>query len=151
MMADVPRRKPMPAGYQDPQPSYSHSRSRTTSSKTVPTVVYPPQQPQQQQQQQQYPNNMQINAYTSKRTPSQNTFSSTASSGNGAVPFRQASQDLRRSTSSRSGSQPQGYVALMRKQKATVWCDRAQYEDPRLLAAQKAAKLRAAIEVSGGN
>jgi hypothetical protein len=42
-------------------------------------------------------------------------------------------------------------VALMRKQKATVWCDRAQHEDPRLLAAQKAAKLRAAIEVSGGN
>ena len=39
----------------------------------------------------------------------------------------------------------------MRKQKATVWCDRAQHEDPRIVAQQKAAKLRAAREVSGGN
>jgi hypothetical protein len=38
----------------------------------------------------------------------------------------------------------------MRKQKATVWCDRAQHEDPRILAAQRAAKLRAATEVAGG-
>lgn len=39
----------------------------------------------------------------------------------------------------------------MRKQKATVWCDRAQYEDPRIQAQQKAARLRAAREVSGTN
>jgi hypothetical protein len=39
----------------------------------------------------------------------------------------------------------------MRKQKATVWCDRAQHEDPRLVAAQRAAKMRAAMEVVGGN
>lgn len=38
----------------------------------------------------------------------------------------------------------------MRKQKATVWCDRAQHEDPRLLAQQKAAKVRATMEVIGG-
>jgi hypothetical protein len=38
----------------------------------------------------------------------------------------------------------------MRKQKATVWCDRAQHEDPRLLAAQRAAKIRAHMEVVGG-
>lgn len=37
----------------------------------------------------------------------------------------------------------------MRKQKATVWCDRSQHEDPRILAAQKAAKMRAAMEVVG--
>jgi hypothetical protein len=37
----------------------------------------------------------------------------------------------------------------MRKQKATVWCDRSQLEDPRLLAQQKAAKLRAAMEIIG--
>lgn len=46
------------------------------------------------------------------------------------------------------------YVALLRKQKATVWCDRAQYEDPRMLAQQRAAKQRANQEVfsrsSGG-
>lgn len=39
----------------------------------------------------------------------------------------------------------------MRKQKATVWCDRAQYEDPRIQAQQKAARLRAAREVSSTN
>ena len=39
----------------------------------------------------------------------------------------------------------------MRKQKATVWCDRAQHEDPRILAAQRAAKMRAAMEVAGGS
>ena len=58
----------------------------------------------------------------------------------------------RRSTSSRSisSASPTSYVALMRKQKATVWCDRAQHEDPRILAAQRAAKMRAAMEVAGG-
>jgi hypothetical protein len=62
--------------------------------------------------------------------------------------------DVRRSTSSRSNSSsasPSSYVALMRKQKATVWCDRAQLEDPRILAAQRQAKMRAVAEVAGGN
>lgn len=62
---------------------------------------------------------------------------------------------MRRSTSSRSNSSgnpaPTSYVALMRKQKATVWCDRAQHEDPRLMAAQRQAKMRAAAEVAGGH
>lgn len=40
---------------------------------------------------------------------------------------------------------------MMRKQKATVWCDRAQYEDPRMLAAQRQAKARAVQEVAGGS
>lgn len=39
----------------------------------------------------------------------------------------------------------------MRKQKATVWCDRAQHEDPRIVAAQKVAKMRAAKEVLGSS
>ncbi|RFU30721.1 hypothetical protein B7463_g5636, partial [Scytalidium lignicola] len=157
MMADIPRRKPMPAGFQPqpaPQAFNNHSRTRTTSSNTFPTAYYQPQQQQhQQQQQQQYPSNMQINTYTSRRTPSTNTFSTSGSSGNGPVPNRQSSTDLRRSISSRSGgasSQPSSYVALMRRQKATVWCERAQHEDPRLVAAQKAAKLRATLEVIGG-
>ena len=42
-------------------------------------------------------------------------------------------------------------MALMRRQKATVWCDRAQHEDPRLLAQQKIAKMRATAEVIGGS
>lgn len=39
---------------------------------------------------------------------------------------------------------------MLRKQKATVWCDHAQYEDPRVAAQQRAAKMRANLEVSGG-
>ncbi|KAL6251625.1 hypothetical protein RBB50_001835 [Rhinocladiella similis] len=59
----------------------------------------------------------------------------------------------RRSTSGRSiaTNSPTSYVALMRKQKATVWCDRAQSTDPRLAAAQKAARQRAALEVQSVN
>lgn len=158
----------MPAGgafHQPPHASntYGHSRNHsnnTVSSANYPQINYHPQPPQsqhqhqqhlQQQQQQLYPGAMQISPYTSRRTLSTATFSTTASSGNGPYPLRASSQDLRRSTSSRSGgmASPQGYVALMRKQKATVWCDRAQHEDPRLLAAQKAAKQRAALEVVG--
>ncbi|KAI9647709.1 hypothetical protein NHQ30_004095 [Ciborinia camelliae] len=145
MMADV-RRKPMPPGFQNSSsaPLYNH-HSRTTSSSTFPAINCPPQHPQSL-----YPGNMQISGYSSRRTPSTGTFSTTTSNGNGPVPYR-GSQDLRRSTSSRSGNlQPQGYVALMRKQKATVWCDRAQHEDPRLIAQQKAAKERAAAAVLGG-
>ncbi|KFZ04596.1 hypothetical protein V502_10032, partial [Pseudogymnoascus sp. VKM F-4520 (FW-2644)] len=58
-------------------------------------------------------------------------------------------------TPSSSSSRPfptqqnQGYVALLRKQKATVWCDRAQHLDPRHIAAQRAAKARAHLEVAG--
>ncbi len=37
----------------------------------------------------------------------------------------------------------------MRRQKATVWCDRSQYEDPRLIAQQKAARMRADREIVG--
>lgn len=39
----------------------------------------------------------------------------------------------------------------MRKQKATVWCDRSQLEDPRMVAQAKIAKMRATMEVTGGN
>ena len=91
----------------------------------------------------------------SRRTPSNATASSSAT-GNGVIPTRTPSgsstNNLRRSTSSRSGASlaPSSYVALMRKQKATVWCDRAQHEDPRMLAQQKQAKLRATMEVEGG-
>ncbi|CAG8960270.1 hypothetical protein HYFRA_00012790 [Hymenoscyphus fraxineus] len=155
MMADLPRRKPipMPLGYQASplqHPNmYGHSRTRTTSSSVFPQIPHP----QHPQHQQLYPNHMQVHAsYHSRRTPSTNTFSTTASSGNGPVPNRQASQDLQRSGSSRSGSSPQtsSYVALMRKQKATVWCDRAQQENPQVLAAQRHAKMKASKEVSGG-
>ncbi|PQK14924.1 hypothetical protein BB8028_0005g04420 [Beauveria bassiana] len=184
-------------------PSYGHSRTRTTSSSVFPSQQ--PQQPQQPQQrqyhQQQYPqhqnppqqpysqhhhqhqhqlhpthhahqhhhpmhSNPQYHAQqpsshsTSnpqlwRRSPSIGGFSN-ASSFQQAPPaaYRTSTSDLRRSISSRSvGTQGGGssYVALLRKQKATVWCDRAQYEDPRLVAQQRAAKMRANLEVVSGN
>lgn len=68
---------------------------------------------------------------------------SSNSTGNNPV------SDIRRSTSSRSANAQLGYVALMRRQKATVWCDRAQPEDPRLRAQKVAEKKRAYLEVHG--
>lgn len=124
---------------------YGHSRSRTTSSNTFPTqlqnppihISHPGSHPQ-----------------VSRRSPSVNTFSTASSIPPPAAYRNSSTSDLRRSTSSRSfgttNAQPGGYVALLRKQKATVWCDRAQYEDPRLAAQQRAAKMRANLEVVGG-
>lgn len=50
-----------------------------------------------------------------------------------------------------SSYQQDPYVATLRKQKATVWCERAQAEDPRIMAAQRAAKARATMEVTGSS
>lgn len=89
-----------------------------------------------------------------RRTASVNTFSTSSSIPPPAAYRKSSASDLRRSISTRSGGtssgQATGYVALLRKQKATVWCDRAQYEDPRLAAQQRAAKQRANLEVVGG-
>lgn len=79
-----------------------------------------------------------------RRTPTSSTSSTTG------TPNRSNSGAVRRSSSTRSSGSPTSYVALMRKQKATVWCDRAQYEDPRMLAQQRQAKMRANMEVAGG-
>jgi hypothetical protein len=53
-----------------------------------------------------------------------------------------------RRSSSRGSAAPTSYVALLRKQKATVWCDRSQAEDPRIAASIRLAKERAEREVS---
>ena len=133
-----------------------HIRSRTSSSNVFPAGMPPPfiaaKQP-----------SASPSAYTSMMhpfKPAQRTLSnattSTSTTGTGGVGYpavrtnSNASENLRRSGSSRSSNSPGGYVALMRKQKATVWCDRAQHEDPRIVAQQKAAKMRAAMEVVGG-
>ncbi|ETS76159.1 hypothetical protein PFICI_11546 [Pestalotiopsis fici W106-1] len=140
------RRRPL----DPPAQIYSHSRTRTTSSNIFP--------PQQQQQQIHAPTPMHLQQPPpgmghTRRSPSVNTFS-TVSTNPPPPAFRTSppQTDLRRSTSSRSGGgAPNSYVALLRKQKATVWCDRAQYEDPRMLAQQKAAKQRANMEMHGGH
>ncbi|KAI9771548.1 MAG: hypothetical protein M1839_002791 [Geoglossum umbratile] len=132
--------------------SYSnqHSRSRTSSSSKYPvlTVSGP-----QHNAPSSYENS--VNVYnTTRRTLSNATTSTSTTATSGGMtagrPSATVSVSIRRSASSRSGgSSAGGYVAFMRKQKATVWCDRSQLEDPRLLAQQKAAKLRAAMEIIG--
>ena len=75
---------------------------------------------------------------------------STDSTGNnnyGSNPAVNA--NMQRSTSARSNNAQMGYVALMRRQKATVWCDRSQPEDPRVRAQKMADKKRAYLEVHG--
>ncbi|KAF1848028.1 uncharacterized protein K460DRAFT_353068 [Cucurbitaria berberidis CBS 394.84] len=116
-----------------------HSRSRTTSSGVFPTPVAS--SPTVSTMSSQYPTQYQSGL---RRTPTSSTSSTTG------TPNRSNSGNLRRSSSARSGTSPTSYVALMRKQKATVWCDRAQYEDPRILAQQRQAKMRANMEVAGG-
>lgn len=136
--------------HMEPPNMYGHSRTRTTSSNTFPMQASAPThltaQPQNPYQQQQM-------SHHTRRSPSVNTFSTTSSNPPPAA-YRTSPTDLRRSGSARSGgttasTQATGYVALLRKQKATVWCDRSQYEDPRLQAAQRAAKMRANLEVTG--
>ena len=132
--------------------AYGHSRSRTTSSNVIAGV--PQQSPRYHQQPppHHYPQAVPPHMQHSRRSPSVNTFS-TASSMQPPAAYRTSSTtDLRRSTSSRSGgttNQQSSYVTLLRRQKATVWCDRAQYEDPRVTAQQRAAKVRANQEVVG--
>ncbi|KAI2487983.1 hypothetical protein Ptr902_02116 [Pyrenophora tritici-repentis] len=127
--------RPPPHQYDTIQPG--HSRTRTTSS-----GVFPTQSPTTASMNSQYPTQYQTSL---RRTPTSSTSSTTG------TPNRSNSGTLRRSSSTRSGgNSPTSYVALMRKQKATVWCDRAQYEDPRMLAQQRQAKMRANMEVAGG-
>jgi hypothetical protein len=139
-----------------------HSRTRTTSSGVFPTsttstsatpqtttttttIYAPPATMHTSQYPTQYPPPP---GQGTRRTLSNATASTSSTSG---TPNRSNSGALRRSSSQRSGTSPSSYVALMRKQKATVWCDRAQYEDPRILVQQRQAKMRANIEVAGGH
>lgn len=115
------RMSQIPPAYM-PSPQYPASPA-SQHSMTAPTTPYPP----------------------SRRMSTATT--STNSTGNN--PVSSGFTDIRRSTSSRSAHAQLGYVALMRRQKATVWCDRAQPEDPRLRAQKVAEKKRAFLEVHG--
>ncbi|EER41187.1 conserved hypothetical protein [Histoplasma capsulatum var. duboisii H88] len=164
-MLQIPHRKPINpgnAGLQfhssgSPDPQHrQHQTMRSQSYQNRPQVASSSYYPNQMHQQQQTPpfhhqqrkQSQPMNPNYPARTPSNATTSTTSTGGNGSRTNPQA--DVRRSSSSRSGHAPIGYVALMRKQKATVWCDRAQQEDPRVVAQRRAAKQRAAIEVNGG-
>ncbi|RPB03519.1 hypothetical protein L873DRAFT_1826184 [Choiromyces venosus 120613-1] len=129
--------------------SSSHTRRRTSSSGTLPmqgiqgTQTYT----------QNYNNNFN---YNYPQTPHMNRRPSVASNSRGGAMDPTVPITIRRSgsthtTNSASTTAQNAYVATLRRQKATVWCDRSQHEDPRLLAAQRAAKLRAAMEVVGSS
>lgn len=155
----------MPKASQYYPPPYPPTSSMPTPSHPIPSVPplltqqqqYPqPQQyPQQQQQyphQQQQYSQQQQHPISARRTLS-NATTSTTSSNQGSTFLASNpsfSSSIRRSTSSRSNNTQSSYVALLRKQKATVWCDRSQHEDPRALAQLKAAKQRAQRELAGG-
>ncbi|KAK4169089.1 hypothetical protein QBC43DRAFT_227566, partial [Cladorrhinum sp. PSN259] len=156
MMESQYARRPAPPMDPSMSASYSHSRTRTTSSNTFPVQYSSPALPHINYYPQTHLAQPQSNHQ--RRSPSVNTFSSISSGGMGppAAYRNSPPMDIRRSTSSRSGGAPGspqagGYVALLRKQKATVWCDRAQQEDPGMLARQRAAKMRANAEVIGAN
>lgn len=171
----LPHRKPLPSAANTTYPSgvtgndqiytraptHSHTRS-ASSSAMPPSMQYPTLQQQQQQQLQGYipynPAVAAVQAQPGTRRTLSNATSSTTSSGQAAAPpinraptNNSYGSSIRRSTSSRSQQQPAtSYVALLRRQKATVWCDHAQHEDPRVLAQQRQAKLRANMQVVGG-
>jgi hypothetical protein len=151
------RFEPAPASTSSPsrthltaQPSQSQSKTRTTSSSALPyrdlSAIPAP-----------APNSAKpIPSITPKATMSTATTMCSMSSGSPTYGIQRqvttstSTSGRRQSTSSRSSSTPTSYVALMRKQKATVWCDRSQNIDLKVAAAQKAAKQRADMEVLGG-
>ncbi|KAI9040223.1 uncharacterized protein KD926_008424 [Aspergillus affinis] len=125
--------------------SLAHSRSRTSSSHVLPYVGH-------QQHQQPYsggPSPHHTMTTPPNYIPARRLSSATTSTNSTGNATGAAASDIRRSTSSRSANAQLGYVALMRRQKATVWCDRAQPEDPRIRAQKLVDKKRAYLEVHG--
>ncbi|KAK3057407.1 hypothetical protein LTR09_001591 [Extremus antarcticus] len=155
-----PHRKPVPARasynnlqqpqIQQPPAQYgadqrTYSRTMTNSSSSSPgNTIYSAGPPPPQQQ---YPQR-------DRHTLSNATTSTTSTANAGLQRAPTTTSQPRRSTSSRSNgstASPTSYVALMRKQKATVWCDRAQVENPEILARRRAIKMQAAKDVAGGS
>ncbi|KAJ5804154.1 uncharacterized protein N7518_000457 [Penicillium psychrosexuale] len=126
-------------------PQTTHSRTRTTSSNVLPyssgSQPYhgTPSPPMSQMALPHHP--------PSRRMSS--TTTSTSSTSNHPVHTGNSVSDIRRTASARSANSQLGYVALMRRQKATVWCDRAQPEDARLREQALRDKKRAYLEVHG--
>ncbi|KAL8900949.1 MAG: hypothetical protein Q9207_005446 [Kuettlingeria erythrocarpa] len=151
-----PSRKPIPSPYATTNGNRVHQLNRVPADadpsrhRSIDSTQYPSSRLSTQTTPSQYHSNSA--APLSRRTPSTSTASTTHSN----IPSRTSStisNPLSRTSSARSGQSTtsSSYVALMRKQKATVWCDRAQREDPRIIAQQKAAKMRATREIVGGN
>lgn len=145
---DTPRTQLAPHSAGAPN---AHSRTRTTSSNVLPypsgsqqytTATAPPPLPQTMAPPTNYPSARRLSSTTTSTASTTNNNNQMPQAGPGGP-------DIRRSISSRSGNSQTGYVALMRRQKATVWCDRAQPEDPRVRAQTLRDKKRAYLEVHG--
>ncbi|KAJ5176799.1 uncharacterized protein N7482_002676 [Penicillium canariense] len=126
-------------------PQTTHSRTRTTSSNVLPAYASS------SQQYQGVPGSA-VSPHTMAplmNFPPARRMSSTTTSTNSTGHMPQGEPDIRRSASNRSANSQLGYVALMRRQKATVWCDRAQPEDARMREQALRDKKRAYLEVHG--
>ncbi|KAL5614563.1 hypothetical protein BROUX41_004666 [Berkeleyomyces rouxiae] len=137
------------AQYQaQPQP-HSHYHQAHQQPQATPASQYS-YQPQPQAQNPMLSN---VQQHT-RRSPSVTTFSTSSSVPPPAAYRTSPTLDVRRSTSSRSGGsippQQSSYVALLRRQKATVWSDMIQMEDPNAVAQRRREKMRATLQVAGG-
>lgn len=139
-------------------PGLSSASSSSSSQVRRPSVssVYPPQYSSSNQHllMQHVPpvyTAYQSTPYMKRRQDSSSTATTVSqgrSSSNISIQLRRSAST--NTTGSLSGG-TSAYVATLRKQKATVWCERSQPEDQRLLAAQKVAKQRASSEVIGSS
>jgi hypothetical protein len=127
--------------YTPPSASSSHSRQRTSSSGVFPAPNYDLY----------YGANVSHNSYSQQSyypmaTQKQRTNSSSTNTGS-----MSSSTHLRRSGSTNTTAScappASSYVAALRRQKATVWCEKSQPEDAELIEAQRVAKDKAAMEV----
>ncbi|QDS69066.1 hypothetical protein FKW77_009930 [Venturia effusa] len=138
----VPHRKPLPL-QQSTYPTHANQPGSSSAQQQQyhdPSQTYPLQS--------QPSSTAMHNAYVPNPS-TRRTLSNATSSTSSTTPS--AHNSIRRSSSGRStGPPPTSYVALLRKQKATVWCDRSQAEDPRIRVQQRMAKERAEREVAAG-
>lgn len=154
-----PHLAPAPNPY-DPQSASSqgsyntHARRRTSSSGALPADSYPANYNPGYSNVANNGNNFQTVTYLSHRSGSNSTTSSNSSSSgrmDQTVPITLRRSGSNHTASSIATTSSNAYVTYLRRQKATVWCEKSQYEDPRLVAAQRIAKLRAAMEVVGSS
>lgn len=127
------------------QPAYQGNRTSSATLQYSHPGSYAPQSPQRPPQAFSSPTALTVPA----RKLSNATMSTTSTGGHYQTYSMSNSSEIHRSSSARSANQQFGYVAMMRRQKGTVWCDHAQPEDPRLQAQKRAAKQRAYLELQG--
>ncbi|KAF8250590.1 hypothetical protein K440DRAFT_126433 [Wilcoxina mikolae CBS 423.85] len=128
--------------YGPPSASSSHSRRRTSSSGVFPAPNYDLY----------YGANVSHNSYAQQSyypmaTQKQRTNSSSTNTGGSISSLTNLRRSGSTNTTASCGPPATSYVAALRRQKATVWCEKSQPEDAQLIEAQRLAKNKAAQEV----